>query len=259
MTDGPDDKPRAAMATPTGSVENLAGKAMSVLLSQRGGRRLLSDRFLDRMERAATSLERDALRLVADDMLNSGIVDYQICEEYIPVIARRLGAEWCEDGLGFSDVTIGVSRLQLLHRELSVKWRDAPHDAANVAVVVPIEEDHTLGAVVLAGHLGRLRVSVRLILGKARKDVQSILAREPYDAVLVSVAHTEKVGVVETLITSIRAAVGRDTPILVGGAALDGLEDLKRQTGADFASKSVEDVVRLCGLKTDVSAKAERS
>ncbi|MEL7346018.1 MAG: cobalamin-dependent protein, partial [Pseudomonadota bacterium] len=222
MTDGPFDKHRTSPAPHAGPVEDLAGKAMSVLLSKRGsGRRLLSDAFLERMERAAASTERDGLRLVIDDMVNSGIPAHRICEAYIPVVARRLGAQWCQDSLGFSDVTIGVSRLQLALRELSRDWRDAPHDAASVAIIVPLEEDHTLGAIVLAGHLGRLGISVRLILGKSRKDVQAILSREPYDAVLVSISHTEKLGVAQALVTAARAVIGRETPVLVGGAALD--------------------------------------
>ncbi len=260
MTDGPENKARPSSASSAGPVEDLAGKAMSVLLNQRtSGRRLLSDRFLERMERAATSVERDALRYVVADMLNAGISNESICESYIPVVARRLGAQWCEDTLGFSDVTIGASRLQLALRELTSERREPPHDAPAVAIVVPAEEDHTLGAVVLSGMLMRRGIAVRLVLGKSRSEIRRILEREPFEAVLISAAHTEKLARIKSLVTVVRAAVERKTPVGVGGAVLDALEDVKRQTGADFASNEVEDVVRLCGLKTRHSEKAGRS
>lgn len=260
MTDGSDNKARSSTAQAAGPVEELAGKAMSMLLTQRStGKRLLSDRFLERMERATISVERDALRFVIADMVNAGITEELICDAYIPVIARRLGARWCEDSLGFSDVTIGTSRLQLALRELTQERHDLPHNAPTVAIIVPAEEDHTLGAIVLSGQLTRLDVAVRLILGKSRSEIRRVLENEPHDAVLISAAHTEKLAGVKSLVTVARAASGRNTPVGVGGAVLDALEDVKRHTGADFVSNRVEDVVRLCGLTTRTSAKAERS
>jgi MerR family transcriptional regulator, light-induced transcriptional regulator len=84
----------------------------------------------------------------------AGIRREDIADFYVPEVARRLGAAWCEDRTSFADVTVGTARLQGLLREIGPDWfsdaRLGDRPPVCVLVVVSRDEFHTLGAMVLA-------------------------------------------------------------------------------------------------------------
>lgn len=176
MTDSTDRSTRARFAPDSGStVETLASRALGVLASKRlSAASLLSERFLEELSVAVRSGDGTHHRAIVRDMVEARIRPEDIADFYIPEVARRLGAAWCEDGLSFADVTIGTARLQGLLKEIGSHWTDDRRldpDAPVVLVVVLADEFHTLGAMVLCGQLSRIGVSVKLAMGHAESDL----------------------------------------------------------------------------------------
>ncbi len=242
-------KPSAPMDR---SVGTLASEALSVLVARRGAQAPgLSEKFLVALYESAGDRDPQVRNRTVRAMLAARISRLEIADLYIPEVARRMGEAWSDDGMSFADVTIGVARLQGLLRELTEHWSaDARmHDnGLNIVVLVLADEHHTLGPMLLTSQLRRLGASVRLMLGRPLTEVRSLLNDQNFDAILVSVAHVERLAPTGELIRVLRNTMSQPTPIIVGGPAIDLDEDAMSLTHADHLSNDIEEALRLCGL-----------
>lgn len=251
MTDGPDS--RNVSARSDRSVENLASQALDLLAKRRFVRPVsVCEARVLALSESVLGRSGEFRSQVVSEMRAAGIPVEEVVDHYIPEVARRLGRLWCEDGLGFADVTIGTARLQGLLRDLSLQL-DYPTDRKNesgVAVVVLADEYHTLGAMVLTTQLRRLGISVRLMLGVSNQLALMELRQDRYDAVFISASHTESLDNLSKFVDKIRKQTKRNTPIVVGGPVIGQSADVKAATGADVATSDVFEAVRSCRLKT---------
>ncbi len=253
MNDGPDRPNRLRNASdPDGGVESLASQALSVLASKRASSAsLLSERFLNELQAAAVSIEPGRRQAVIKAMLDARIRREDIADFYIPEVARRMGVAWCEDGMGFAEVTIGSARLQGLLREIGAAWFDdnrSDPQAPGLMIIVQADEAHTLGAMVLASQLRRMGASVRLVTGRSESDVLRAVAEGEFDAILISASQSERLASLRKFVDKVRKACTRATPIVVGGSVVTRDADVKTQAGADFATTDPREALRSCGL-----------
>lgn len=250
MTDGPDRTRVSGRSQQDRPVEALANKALSILARHRlAGPSELSGHYVELLRLAV--LEADVYRRDAaiSDMRSGGIALEDIIDHYIPAVARRLGEQWCEDGLGFADVTIGSARLQGLVRDLTQELPSAVPRKSGVAVVVLAEDFHTLGAMVLTSQLRRLGVSVRLLVGATPDLVLEELRIGRYDAVLISASHSESLVKLSRFVKNLRQQTDRNMPIVIGGPIVERSTDVAAATGADAATSNLEEALRACRLK----------
>lgn len=264
MTDGQDRIARMRSGSEAeSSVETLASRALKVLASKRvSAASLLSERFLDELEIAVRAIEPGRRKLVLKDMLEARIRREDIADFYIPEVARRMGVSWCEDDMGFAEVTIGVARLQGMLREIGPAWFDDSRldpDAPGVMVAVIADEFHTLGAMVLACQLRRMGISVKMVMGQSEAEILRVVAAGQFDAILLSAAHGERLASLRKLVEKIRAAAARPTPIVIGGSVVTRETDVKTQTGADHATTDPREALRLCGLKISAPGARRRA
>lgn len=263
MTDFAERTARPAAGLPAGDpVETLASRALGVLASKRSSSAsLLSERLLADLSAAVCSVDAGRRAAVVRDMLESGIRREDIADFYIPEVARRLGAAWCEDEASFADVTVGTARLQGLLREIGPDWfcdmrLDA--DAPCLLVVVLADEFHTLGAMVLGSQLGRLGVSMKLVMGRNEAEVLDVVASGQFDAIFLSVSQSTQLETLRGLVDKVRTSSQRATPIVLGGSAVTRLADVKAQTGADHATTDAREALRACGLTISASGARRR-
>ena len=145
-------------------VDALATCALSVVARQSGrAPRPLVPAFVEMLHDAALSAEAGPFEPVTSRMVAAGIRIEDIADLYVPAVARRMGEMWCDDLLGFAAVTIGVSRLQMMLRDLGPEWhtdRTATADGPALLLMVGAEIYHTLGghgagrATAAARHVG---------------------------------------------------------------------------------------------------------
>ncbi|MGJ8621793.1 MAG: cobalamin-dependent protein [Yoonia sp.] len=195
----------------------------------------------------------DAVNAVKE-LVGNGVRPVDLADFYIPTIARKLGAHWCEDELSFAAVTIGTSRLQAMLRCLGPSWSgecDGRPNAPSVLVVVPHEIYHTLGAIVLSGQLRRKGLSVKLLLGGAPSAVSERVANTTYDAVFISSSRGESLESLRRIVDAVHAAIQDPPPIVIGGTILEveTAETITALTKADHATKYPDEAIRLCGLR----------
>ncbi len=211
--------------------------------------------ILDDLHQAALSADRQACSHVLVRALANGVRREDIADFYIPGVARRMGDEWCSDELGFAGVTIGVSRLQSMLRELGPDWsgdQSADPAAPSIMLLVPQEVYHTLGAMVLAGQLRRIGLSVRMMLAARAEEVAERIQRTKYDAVFISSSQGETLESLRRIVDVVKTATDQPPPVVVGGSLLEveSKEDVTALTGADYATIQVYEALKFCGLNT---------
>lgn len=252
MTDGPDRLIGKRNFSTETSVSELASRAIAELASKRSsGRPPVSERLVAQLTEAACSLGDEAVRGAITDIRHSGISTEEILDFYIPESARRLGDAWCDDKLGFAEVSIGSARLQRALRALATDPRDAdfaPHDSHSLLVAALGTEAHTLGAMTLTEQFRRRGLSVRLLLGEPESRIIRTVAEGQFDAILLSAAVIETLADLRGLIKKLRSSAGGKIPILVGGTVCGTGTDVKKLTGADYTTSDVNEALRLCGL-----------
>jgi len=162
-----------------------------------------------------------------------------------------MGDMWCEDEMGFAEVTIGVARLQSLLRELGPEWRadlQAPADAPVILLATLRDAQHTLGAILLAGQLRRAGYSVRLALDPTPTQIADLAQRLRFDAVMISASESESLEKLRQMIDLLRKVKTTAPPVAVGGGVLSIYPNVAQLVGADIATANMDEAVEYCGL-----------
>lgn len=263
MSDAPANRQFSFGGGAERTADSLASQALSVLASRRIGRPAgMSERFLSALQCAACNADATVRDRVVRDMIAARINRYEIADQYIPEIARRLGVAWCEDGMSFAEVTIGVARLQGLLRDLTDNWSVESRmyeNGLNSVVLMLADEYHTLGPMLVTSQLRRMGASVRLMLGRPSGEIRALLGEQRFDLVLVSVAHVEKLEAAARLVRLVRVSMISPAPVIVGGPAIDVDSNAKEITGADHASSNIREALALCGLTDNIRPPCFRS
>lgn len=217
--------------------------------------RHLDPKILKALHEAVLNPDIDACRGVVANALAGGVRPEDLADFYIPAISRHLGEMWCVDEMSFAGVTIGVSRLQGLLRELGPNWSgDLVLDplAPLVLLVVPQEVYHTLGAIILSGQLRRKGVSVKLVLGEQPHSIAQRIQRTNYQGVFISASQSESLESLRRMIDVVRKTVQTAPPIVIGGGILEieTTETVTALTGADYATRHTTRALTLCGIRT---------
>jgi len=216
--------------------------------------RQLDHRLLARLHDAVLAPTLGEGRSVVRQAVMSGVRSEDIADYYIPTLARSFGDLWCEDEMSFAEVTIAVSRLQSILRDLEAFWpgANAPgsQSVATLLLIVPRDMFHTLGAFVLTGQLRRRGISVKMVLGGNTSGLADELRACKFDAIFVSASQSDSLVSLRGVVDAVQAATRDTPPVVVGGKILDvvSAETLMAETGADHATGNTEEALRHCGV-----------
>lgn len=184
-------------------------------------------------------------KLAMEGLLQSDLTEERILTGLIPATARRMGDHWLADRLSFAEVTIGSARLQqVLHAHTRSRRYPTQQQAHRILMIVPLNEQHTLGAHV-AAHIWRDKgVHVEMALGMTPAQIALRVRRNRFSAVCISVSARRNLAQAQVVVESIKAVTRSNLTIFVGGSvtALDC--DIKALTGCDVVSSDPAVVLR---------------
>lgn len=178
----------------------------------------------------------EALRM---DLRRARITDLDLVDTYFPEVARHLGCAWAEDRAAFTDVTIGVARMQSMLRELGRDWTSnttAERGGSTVLIVLPDGEQHSFGVMLLAGQLRRQGISVRLEVGTPAAALRRMVQERRFDCAMISVACEEKLDHCKAVVNALKQGSQGQLWVAIGGPLLDRPIDVRGRTGADIAT-----------------------
>lgn len=242
--------PRGAQRNRPVHVDALASTVISVLRDRQavcseGLRQFVVDHLL----RAAMTRGAFSADTLLEELRGYRLHVDSIIDQYVPAVARILGEQWVADHISFADVTIGTLRLQSLLSEASILTRiDASclANTMNTLVVVPQNEQHFLGASVVAAQLRRLGCEVSMSFDEDCGDFSARLSVEVPDLVLITCARLETLESVAQTVQLVRKALPDGPIIALGGAIEVSANELKEKTGVDIVTNVAAEAVGFC-------------
>lgn len=244
-------------------VNHFASQVVSLLVDRNArGAAELREGLVQSMIEASVSGSDQAFHQLLSEVRRARISLAALADVYIPEAARRMGAAWHADQMSWLDVSIGTGRLQSLLREIGNAWAaDQSQDTGQgtVLLIVPDQEQHTLGPMVAMGQMRRFGVSVCLRIAPSLGDLRTLLATRNFDGIMISISTEGKLTSAAELIKYLKAIRGPSTPIIVGGAIMSTVEDVASCTGADHASNDIGAALEAIGLKLDAICALRRA
>lgn len=162
-----------------------------------------------------------------------------VCLDLLAPAARHLGNLWDEDICSFSDVTIGLMRMQsaLLAVTIpSVKpGIEGAISARRTVLLAPAPGDqHSFGLTMVAGFLERAGWTVSLLSDGAPASIEAALSRNWFGVLGLSAGSSAKLPAMGRMLPRLRSVSRNpDLAIIVGGPLFSASPDLAAEIGAD--------------------------
>lgn len=192
------------------------------------------------VERFTHSLVRGdepALAAAVAGLRERGLGVERLLIDLLAPSARHLGHMWCEDLCSFTDVTIGLGRLQRMMRELSPAFGTEvahPPNGRRVLLVRAPGEQHSFGLSMVAEFFRRAGWEVFSAGEGESTDPVTVVRREWFDVVGFSAGSEARLDWLPASIAAVRrASCHREVAVLVGGPVFTLRPHLARQVGAD--------------------------
>lgn len=222
----------------------------AVVASQAQPGAAVGPRTLDAFARMTLSSEAHALSAYIETLIQGGLSLEEVYVDLMIPTARRLGDDWNEDVISFTDVTIGLSRLQQVVRTLghSIPARDADEDAPSAYFVPAPNEQHAFGLFILEDYFRRAGWRTWLDTAATREDAARTVRHDWFDIFGLSATSDTPTEVIGATITQVRkASCNPDLFVMVGGRLFVDNPELAQVVGADVASETAGAALSLAG------------
>jgi len=172
-----------------------------------------------------------------DALRNQGVPIDAIFMELLAPTARLLGEMWKADQCCFTDVTIGMARLQQIVHELSPEFERENAQAfegRRILLLTTPGEQHTLGLMIVEEHFRRFGWDCSSSAPKDIRDISRLVRAQHFDVVGLSVGGSAVLESVPASIQAIRkSSVNKSVVVLVGGNIFLENPELAARVGAD--------------------------
>ena len=202
--------------------------------------------------------EPEAVAFVAA-MHGQGAAAESLYLDLLAPAARRLGEMWEDDTCDFTDVTIGLWRLQNAMRELSPSFLRSANARTNGprVLLVPLPgEDHTFGLSMVYEFFRRAGWNAWSGPVESSADLRGLVRRDWVEVIGFSLACDEKLDVVRAEIRAVRrASMNPGLGVLVGGPGFTANPLLSAEVGADGTAIDGRHAVLQAQALVDLAAK----
>lgn len=222
----------------------------------------LREELLSRFMLAVSSMDAAAFEELKPELRRARVSAAMLADLYIPEVARRLGEAWETDCVSFAQVTMGVARLQAILREIGSGWSAdtaAIGEATTLLLILPQGEQHTLGAMVLAGRLRRMGISVSVKIAPSIAELAEYVAERSFDGALISIACEDRLEICRKLVKTLKEASDGRLKVAIGGALAEADENVMRLTGADVVTNDIALALERVGVASGVLPELETS
>ncbi len=170
-----------------------------------------------------------------------------ICLELLTPAARRLGELWDQDLCTFMQVTVGLSRLHGVLRELNPSFRSPgvtdSRDRGRRALLMPTPgEQHTFGLLMVGEFLRRAGWEVWTDFPGTQAELSAIVAGHWFAVAGFSLGSEGRLDTLSSSIQALRrASRNRSIGVMVGGPIFLAHPEYVSRVGADTAAADARD------------------
>ena len=208
-----------------------------------------NDEALIRLAVVSYAGDDDAFAAAIHTLRAQGRSVESIFMDVLGPVAKHLGVMWEEDRCSFSDVTVGLGRMQRCLRELSPAFGsevEPPPGGRRVLLLPAPGEQHTFGLSIVAEFFRREQWDVVLDLGQTMIDPLEAVQAEWFDAVGFSVGHDARLDWLRTCIQGVRRlSRNPEVRVLVGGPVFSLSPQYVEAVGADATATDGREAPRL--------------
>ena len=199
----------------------------------------VTQRDVEEFAKLVLARDEDIAHACVEAMRTRGISVETIYLDLLAPVGRHLGELWEQDLCDFTEVTLGLGRLQQVLRELSPAFGnsvDHPTNGRRVLLLPCPGEQHTFGLVMVAEFFRRAGWDVAGGPWEAGADPVTMVRREWFDVVGFSTASDLHLPELSDCIASVRkAAINPHIGIMVGGPVFALHPEYVAQVQADGA------------------------
>ena len=215
----------------------LAHRTAAEPLPRSGPDHTITEGDIKHFAKLVLSHDEDVAFGTIDTLRARGIPIDKIFIDLLAPTARYLGHLWDDDLCNFTDVTVGLGRLQRVLRELSpALGRSVEHPAQGrrVLLLPSPGEQHTFGLVMVAEFFRRAGWDVTGGAWAAGADAATLVSAEWFDVLGFSLGAVVHLDQLAASIAAVRhATCNKDLAILVGGPLFGLHPEFVGQVGAD--------------------------
>lgn len=195
---------------------------------------------IEAFARLAVSLDDDAASAHVEQLLASGVSVESVLLELLAPTARHLGTLWESDAEDFVTVTLGVSRLHRIMRQLGDAFFNEGHAAGSgqsVLLTIIPGEQHSFGLSMVAEFFRRDGWNLCTGPFSSHQELISLVQSHWFDVVGFSVSSDRRLDELRRDISAIRRdARNQQIGIMLGGPMVLMQPDLVQSMGADMMS-----------------------
>jgi methanogenic corrinoid protein MtbC1 len=184
-----------------------------------------------------------------DHLERQQVASEDIFVHLIAPAARHLGWLWEQDLADFSQVTLGLVRLQQAIHQLGYAYQSGPQGACatrRLMIACAPGSQHILGLVMVAELFRKAGWHVVVEIASTQEGLFQAVKNEWFDLIGLSVGLTEQLCTLPGLIDKLKAASKKpQVPVILGGAAFMGETPSAASLGADGISTNALDAVSM--------------
>jgi len=193
--------------------------------------------------------DADAPDTFVQSLIAEGLASDAIFLHLLAPAARHLGYLWDEDMCDFTQVTIGLVRMQQMTLRLGSEFQQQRKVAMDGmrALFAPVPgSQHTFGVLMVSEFFRREGWQVWMELGSSESVLLAAVEKDWFDVIGLSVGIEAHVESLTDTIRHIRlSSANRNAKILIGGPLLAVSPDLYKEVGADGAASDAATAVEL--------------
>ena len=172
--------------------------------------------------------------------------------------ARRLGEYWEDDTASFAEVTVGLSRLQQLLRDVDAGGpghTEVPYHGHRVLLTTLPGEQHTFGIFMVEDFFRRAGWDVVTSVLDTTEDLMALVGTEEFSVIGFSMSQD---ALFDTLISNIhsihKVSRNKEIQVLVGGRCFMDNPQRVEETGADGMARDGREAVALANSLVGLAA-----
>ncbi|WP_376097132.1 B12-binding domain-containing protein [Roseomonas sp. CCTCC AB2023176] len=162
--------------------------------------------------------------------------------------ARRLGTMWVEDDCSYTDVTLGIWRLQRILRGLSPLFESRADQVRGgtrrALITVMPGENHSFGTDIVAGFLRLAGWEVSNEPSGTSAELAKRVRHDPARIIGLSCGCIEDLEPLATLVSAVRRAAAQPVGVMVGGQVFAKAPRRALRLGADAVAHDARHAVR---------------
>ena len=227
-------------------VSHQANAPLEVLAST--GQRKIHAQEIDLLVGLCVNGTQDTCMELIKKLMNKQVSIESIYLDLIPMTARKLGELWEQDICSFTDVTIGLWRLQHILYDLTKDFQlkhSLPIENLNALLIPAPKSQHTLGLFIVAEFFRKAGWRVWGEPNLSVDQINNLIFSQWFDVIGISVGYSEQLVGVNHLISSLRSrSMNPNVAFMVGGPLYASHPELFDEIQAEIKSYDANDAIR---------------